>query len=283
MALGSFNNPIVGSSGDLTVDQIQSPNFSIAAKTGWQIQKNGDAYFYDITATGITTSTVVVEGATGGVFVYSGTPAHGNLIGSWAGQSGTDAYSNSYPQGLNVSLGAISGVTISGATITSTTFEGTDFIINSSGSFFYSGTPGTGNLTFAVTSASSDSFGNKTVPGLSSYNSSGYATSVNSGFIEFYTGSLGAGWSTSAIIETSGSGGLILQASGSAYITLGSEVDGIETTTLSINGQSLVIPQSNPTGISSAPTSYDQTWGDSVVSAFNNLRSAVNLSGLTVL
>jgi hypothetical protein len=81
----------------------------------------------------VTANIVQVFGAGGGIFIYSGTPQHGNLIGSWAGMGGTDPFGNAYPQGLNVTIG-----TISGSSITASTFQGTDFIINTAGAFFYS-------------------------------------------------------------------------------------------------------------------------------------------------
>jgi hypothetical protein len=72
---GGFSNPIIGGGGDLVYPAIMSPNFSLAGQTGWAILKNGNAYFFNITAEG---------------------------------------------------------------TITATSFDGTDFIINSNGAFFYS-------------------------------------------------------------------------------------------------------------------------------------------------
>jgi len=95
---------------------------------------------------------VIVSGKNDGVFIYSGQPALGNLIGSWAAQAGVDAKGNAYPQGLSVALGVITGAT----------FEGTDFIVNSSGAFFYSGTPAAGNLIAAIApAAGTDQFGNQ--------------------------------------------------------------------------------------------------------------------------
>ncbi len=67
-----------------------------------------------------------------GVFVYSPSPAEGNLIVSIAAKAGTDPYGNAYPQGLKVTTGVISGTTISAST-----FEGTDFSIGTDGAFFY--------------------------------------------------------------------------------------------------------------------------------------------------
>jgi hypothetical protein len=113
-----FSDPLVGGGGSLVYPQIYSPNFSIAGETGWAILKNGNAYFYNVTLSGgLTTSTVIVAGS-GGIFIYSPAEGVGNLIGSWVSTAGTDAYGNSYPEGLNVGLGAISGVTLDAATLT---------------------------------------------------------------------------------------------------------------------------------------------------------------------
>jgi hypothetical protein len=114
VGLGSFDNPITGSGGNLVINQIQSPNFSIAAKTGWQIQKNGDATFYDITAEG---------------------------------------------------------------TVTATSFQGTDFDINSAGAFFYSGTPGPGNLAISIAPAAGTdpTSGQSYIAGVESFGSTGTA------------------------------------------------------------------------------------------------------------
>lgn len=95
-------NPLVGGT-VLRTPGIQSPNFSQADQTGWAIFANGDAYFYNVTAEGeITTTTVVVQGGTGGVFIYSGSPASGNLIVAIAGAAGSDSESNSYIEGVQI-------------------------------------------------------------------------------------------------------------------------------------------------------------------------------------
>lgn len=95
--MSGFSNPIVGGMSALIRDAIQSSNFNLAAKTGWAIMKNGDAWFFNITATGeITGNTVVASGSGAGVFVYDGTPAHGNLIVAISAQAGTDQFGNAY-------------------------------------------------------------------------------------------------------------------------------------------------------------------------------------------
>lgn len=59
---------------------------------------------------------VVVGGANGGVFVYSGTPAAGNLIASMAGAAGTDSFGNIYVAG-DASYAATFATAINGGQI----------------------------------------------------------------------------------------------------------------------------------------------------------------------
>ena len=100
------NNPVVGGT-VLRRAAIQSPNFVQSPLAGWSIDANGDAYFANVTAQGtITTNTVVLDGATGSVLVYSGTPAAGNLIASIAATGGTDAFGNAYVGGITAYSGA---------------------------------------------------------------------------------------------------------------------------------------------------------------------------------
>jgi hypothetical protein len=87
----------VAPGGILIYPQIQSPNFNLAAQTGWAIMSNGDAYFFNITAEGsITSNTVVVDGTGDGVFIYSGTPGPGTLILAMSSAAGTDRFGNHY-------------------------------------------------------------------------------------------------------------------------------------------------------------------------------------------
>lgn len=63
-----------------------------------------------VNGTTITGATLVAYGASGDVLVYSGTPAVGNLIGSWSGAAGNDGVTgggNNYPAGLAVEKGAL--------------------------------------------------------------------------------------------------------------------------------------------------------------------------------
>lgn len=68
-----FSNPIIGGGGALVYPAIHSPNFDQATQTGWSIDKNGDAFFFNITSSGS-----LIVSASGGLFVYNGLPAFGN-------------------------------------------------------------------------------------------------------------------------------------------------------------------------------------------------------------
>lgn len=136
------------------------------------------------------------------------------------------------------------------------TFMGTDYEINASGAFFYSGAPAAGNLIASTTTAGgTDSFGNNYLANVSSYGA-GFAASLNGGFVNLYSGSLAGGWSVTATIEGStGAQGLILTAALS--ILLGDAVTaaaglavtgGLTTDTLSVNGSgSTGVPSNNST------------------------------------
>ncbi len=56
---------------------------------------------------------VIVEGTPySGLFFYSPTPGHGNLVGSWTVQAGTDPYGNAYPAGINQQVNNSGDVTV---------------------------------------------------------------------------------------------------------------------------------------------------------------------------
>lgn len=104
--MSGFTDSIIGGSGKLIRNEIQSPNFNLAAKTGWAIMKNGDAFFFNVTATGlIAANSVLVSGTGDGVFVYDGTPALDNLVVAISSASGSDAFGNAY-SGPGISISA---------------------------------------------------------------------------------------------------------------------------------------------------------------------------------
>jgi hypothetical protein len=106
------------------------------------------------------------------------------------------------------------------------TFAGTDFIINSSGSFFYSPSEAAGNLVeSSAPAAGTEQFGNHYVAGHATY-AANFATSVNAGFVQFYSGSLAGGWSVLGSIQTDVLGDIILLASaGRSVITNNNTLD----------------------------------------------------------
>lgn len=90
MAIGSFDNPITGGGGALTINQIKSPNFNETTKTGWCIRKDGSAFFYNITSTG-------------DLFIYDGAAGPGTLLLAITEASGSDEFGNPY-SGPGISL-----------------------------------------------------------------------------------------------------------------------------------------------------------------------------------
>jgi hypothetical protein len=103
--MSGFQHDVAGGQGNLVIPQLQSPNFDLATQTGWAILRNGDAYFFNVTATGeITGNTVVVQGSGGGVFIYDGPAALNSLVVAVAGASGVDEFGNGYSgPGISVS------------------------------------------------------------------------------------------------------------------------------------------------------------------------------------
>jgi hypothetical protein len=65
-----------------------------------------------------STLVLIVQSSQQGIFIYSGSAAYGNLIGSWTNAAGTDQYGNSYPAGINVTQGTLSGVLLTSPVIT---------------------------------------------------------------------------------------------------------------------------------------------------------------------
>ena len=129
-------------------------------------------------------------------------------------------------------------------TITASSFTGTNFLINSAGAFFYSGTPAAGNLASSIAAAAgTDSLGNHYVAGHGTYvDVDGIATALAAGAVQFYTGSLAGGWSAGALVVTDPAGDILLTpAAGRGVLTALNTLDngaGNATIsgTLSVNG-----------------------------------------------
>lgn len=101
--MGGFTNPVFG--GNVLIrPAVRSPNYR-AGIQGWSINKDGSAEFNDLTLRGEFLGANWVQNEQG-LFFYNGTPAAGNLIGSWAPAAGTDPYGNSYDVGLTINSSA---------------------------------------------------------------------------------------------------------------------------------------------------------------------------------
>lgn len=110
-----FVNPILGGGGALVRPAIKSPDY-VAGVSGWTINRAGDAEFNDLALRGTFNGlNYVISEA--GIFFYDGTPAAGNMAGSWAPMDGADPYGNAYTAGLTlysafgrVFLGGLDGI-----------------------------------------------------------------------------------------------------------------------------------------------------------------------------
>jgi hypothetical protein len=92
-----FINPVTAGT-VLVRDAIQSQNF-LTQVAGWIIQANGNAEFNSLTIRGTFNGTNFVINSSG-AFFYNGIPASGNLIASIASGAGTDAFGNTYLDGV---------------------------------------------------------------------------------------------------------------------------------------------------------------------------------------
>lgn len=95
-----FRNPILGGGGALVRPAIKSPNY-VPGTSGWMVNRNGNAEFNDLVVRGIFDGTDFVMNDAG-LFVYSATPAAGNLVGSIASADGVDTFGNHYVAGVAV-------------------------------------------------------------------------------------------------------------------------------------------------------------------------------------
>jgi hypothetical protein len=94
----AFSNPITGGQGTLVRPAIKSPDYSPGV-SGWTINRDGSAEFNNLTIRGTFNGTDFILN-TDGFFLYSGTPAAGNLVASAASVDGTDDFGNAYLAGF---------------------------------------------------------------------------------------------------------------------------------------------------------------------------------------
>jgi hypothetical protein len=95
----TFQNPATGGV-TLVQPAIESPDYSPGV-SGWHIDVDGSAEFNDLSLRGTFSGTNYVINDKG-IFFYSGPPAAGNLVGSWAQTDGIDDYTNQYIAGITV-------------------------------------------------------------------------------------------------------------------------------------------------------------------------------------
>ncbi len=143
--MSGFGNPIVGGTA-LRIPAIQSPNYSPGV-AGWIIKIDGSAEFNNLTVRGeFRGANFIINNS--GIFLYSGTPALGNLIGSWASADGTDQYGNGYIAGLTT-YGTSSTINLFGDDIVLTGSNGSKVVLESAADASISLTPGGGGTWFA--------------------------------------------------------------------------------------------------------------------------------------
>jgi hypothetical protein len=94
----------VAPGGVLIAPSIHSPNY-VTGTSGWTVNVDGSAEFNSLTIRGTFQGTDFIINSSG-IFLYSSTPALGNLIGSWTIAAGTDSFGNTYPAGITLGLSA---------------------------------------------------------------------------------------------------------------------------------------------------------------------------------
>lgn len=123
----------------------------------------------------------------------------------------------------------------------------------------YTPTAGAGTLINSVAgAATTDNYGNNVLSGSATYGP-GFATSMQAGIVQFYTGSLAGGWTAAGSVGTDSLGDILLLAAlGRTVITLNNTLDdgsGNMTVagTLTVGGSSSTGPGDNG-GVTSGPS-----------------------------
>ena len=104
--MSGFNNSIVGGMSKLIRKAIESPNY-VPATAGWTVNQDGSAEFNNLNIRGTVNGNQYIQNANG-FFVYSGTPAFGNLVASITStaSSGFDPFNNTTYPGFVVYVNA---------------------------------------------------------------------------------------------------------------------------------------------------------------------------------
>lgn len=135
----------------------------------------------------VVTNLVVVSTPGTGIFVYSGTPATGNLVASITAQAGTDPYGNPYKAGITSYDTTFGGsVELANGSVSVFLATGLQAIMSGFGYFLYTPSGGLGNLVFSATQTSgTDQFGNAFVSGIASYGAGGHVSRISAGKVAF--------------------------------------------------------------------------------------------------
>ena len=157
------------------------------------------------------------------------------------------------------------------------TFAGTDFVINSSGAFFYSPSEAAGNLIASIAAAAgADQFGNQYLAGVSSYGAS-FASQLGGGFVVLYSGSQLGGWAAGAQVETDVSGDLVLDS------VSGKIIGNITTPQPAISISSLPTDtNSGSTWVSGERAFMNNNWVSPINSNFSAIKAALQAAGITL-
>lgn len=180
-----------------------------------------------------------------------------------------------------VSPGSSAGIVRARIVIVSGTGEGV---------FVYSGTPGPGNPPIlSMTNAATDLFGNAVQPGLVAYGTAGAYAQLISGELNFVGTS---GQFAASSVRTENIAGFLDLISGQASsldaeaeVTLQSaSASGVGKSQILLNaaqiGGVFSMPVNPPSGPASAPSSYNQAWGQNITGVLNNIIATIGSTGI---
>lgn len=191
-SLGGITTTIAGSApgspvaGDIWIDSA----------SGYQIQQYSGSGWVPVTW---TATDVIAAGTITAALITANTITASQIAAGTitAAQIAAGTITASLLAAGIVVAGIVDATTINAATFTGSVFEGTDFILNSSGAYFYSGTPASGNLIASVTRANgTDGFGNTVWGGITTYTSAGQVAQLFNGQLLTFASGVGSGSGT---------------------------------------------------------------------------------------
>lgn len=134
------------------------------------------------------------------------------------------------------------------------TFQGINYVLNSSGAFFYSPSEAAGNLIASVAPANgTDAFGNHYLQDLATYTGAS-ACQMTGSDIDFYNGSLAGGWALTSQIVVDSSGNMSVTAGAAMTIFANTGTVDISATSGVTIGGSATTGNQNTSGNTSGPS-----------------------------